>query len=349
MGMTPSLIGQARDFLSKGNSKSKGASIGVIGDLALDRYIFGSVDRISPEAPVPVLHVDRHFDKPGCAANVCENLAALREAFQLKVDVLGVVGDDEAGTKLLGQMLGHGKNFELRVVKDPSRPTTLKTRYMAGAQHQLLRVDVEDTANLSAESEKEFLKNFYACIDDLDGLLIQDYAKGLLSEKILSEILRVASEKKIPSLVDPNRNTPGHFYKGATLITPNIAETEILLGRSLKKGENNEIVAEACADLKKNYDLKMAMITRSQHGITLLDAEDQIHHFPAISRAVFDVTGAGDTVMAVFAGAYLSGASIPVACTLATAAASVVVAKVGTATASVQEILDELEHFPTRV
>jgi len=344
--MTPPLIGQARDFLTRPNSKTSGARVGVIGDLALDRYIFGSVERISPEAPVPVLHVERHFDKPGCAANVCENLAALKEAFKLKVDVLGVVGADSSGLDLINRLAAHGSDFSVHVVKDPARPTILKTRYMAGAQHQLLRVDVEDTAHLTPAAEKEFLKNFYATLGSVNGLIIQDYAKGLLSEKLLREVLDAARAKKIPTLVDPNRNTPGHFYKGATLITPNIAESEALLGRSLKKGANDNEVADACFELKKRLSLEMVMITRSQYGITLVDAADVVRHFPAISRAVFDVTGAGDTVVSVFAGAYLSGASIPVACILATAAASVVVAKVGTATASVQEILDELNHFP---
>jgi D-beta-D-heptose 7-phosphate kinase/D-beta-D-heptose 1-phosphate adenosyltransferase len=342
--MSPELVGQATDFLKQTHSKA--ARVAVVGDLALDRFVFGNVERISPEAPVPVLHVERSTDKPGCAANVAWNMSSLMESMTgLSLSVLGVVGNDAPGSELKGFFSELGPRVDLKTLVDSSRPTTLKMRYLAGAQHQLLRVDIEDPRPIAeavqAELQREYLKLLKSC----RFVVLQDYAKGLFARDLLRDCLKSAREAGVFTLVDPHRTVPVEFYQGACLLKPNVAEAEALLGRDLSKGESDKEIAQACLDLKKQLDLKMAMITRGRFGITVLDETDQVHHLPALSRAVYDVTGAGDTVVATLAVSLAMGASLQVACALAVAAASVVVGKVGTATASPAEILAELERL----
>lgn len=338
--MTADLIGQARGFLT--SSKALGG-VAVVGDLAIDRFVFGSVDRISPEAPVPVLLVDRTQDRPGCAANVAVNLTAWRPTFSFPVHVVGVVGTDVGGDALETSLREQG--VDLHLIRDGSRPTTLKTRFVAGSQHQLLRVDAETSQRIGATVADQIYARVEKLLPQIKCLVVQDYAKGLFSESLLSRILTAARKAGVMTLVDPHPRTPGAHYKGASLITPNVAEAEILLGRSLHKGIDNKEIAQAGTELKNKFQLDMAIITRSGHGMTLVDREGKDHHFPALARAVYDVTGAGDTVAAVMAASFAAGLSPSMACILSTAAASVVVGKVGTATASVSEILDELREF----
>jgi D-beta-D-heptose 7-phosphate kinase/D-beta-D-heptose 1-phosphate adenosyltransferase len=337
--MAPELYGQAKAFLNKALPEAR---VGVVGDLAVDRFVFGSVDRISPEAPVPVLVAENVQDRLGCAANVARGLAALREPFRLQCEVIGAVGADADGEALVKSLQELGRGIHVRVLRDSSRPTTLKTRFLAGSQQQLLRVDRESTSQLSAELDQGLREHVKAALPGLKTLIVQDYAKGLFSEAFLSWLFQEARAAGVLTIVDPNPRTPGRFYRGAGLLTPNVAEAEALLGRSLGKGRDNEVVAEACRELKNKYALDKVLITRSAHGMTLLDEGFQAHHFPSIARAVYDVTGAGDTVVATLGAAYASGASLPVACTLATVAASIVVGKVGTATATVDELRAEL-------
>jgi rfaE bifunctional protein kinase chain/domain len=237
-------------------------------------------------------------------------------------------------------------SIDSRIVKDPGRPTTVKTRYLAGSHHQLLRVDREDTSPLSHEIEKTLLGQLKDDLAATKILLLQDYAKGFFSREFLAQIKDRAKSARVPVILDPNRNTAPEAYAGVTLITPNVAEAERLLeGRiSLAKGADTAQVEIACRELKKRLDLEMCLITRSAHGMTLLDKDDRIFHFPSVARSVFDVTGAGDTVIATLAAALAHDYSAEEACWMATAAASVVVAKVGTATASVAEIIPELQR-----
>lgn len=342
--MTWEWVGQASAFLQ--NRTAKLGGVGVVGDLCLDRFVFGSVDRISPEAPVPVLWAERSVEKPGCAANVAENLLALRSAFDFNVELLGVVGADVMGEKLAKLLERSTWSFKPRILHDPKRPTTVKTRYLAGSQHQMLRVDEESLRPLDSDMDANFFEESETLLaSGLKSLVIQDYAKGLFTGDRLPRFIEMARARNIFTIVDPHRSSPVESYRGASLITPNVAEAETMLGRSLHKGTDDAEVAEACRELKKKLRLQMAVITRSAHGMTLVDDKDDIHHFPAIARAVFDVTGAGDTVAAMLGFAFAGGASAEVACTLATAAASVVVAKVGTATAQVDEILKELDFM----
>jgi D-beta-D-heptose 7-phosphate kinase/D-beta-D-heptose 1-phosphate adenosyltransferase len=339
-------LGQARDFLMAPHSIG---GIGVVGDLAVDRFIFGSVERISPEAPVPVLFTERKVDKPGCAANVVENLCALRQEGKLSfgLDVMGVVGVDAAGAFLQETFLKSstprpGCESRLRVLRDPERPTILKTRFIAGSQHQLLRVDEESLAPLSSDLAARLLQEVEAALPGLRCLIVQDYAKGLFSADLMRTILQRARAQGVLTLLDPNRNTPPSWYEGGGLITPNVTEAEVLLGRGLHKGADDAEMAAATRELKVRFKLDMAIITRSAHGMTLVDRDDHVYHFPTMARAVYDVTGAGDTVVAALAAVFAAGLPAEVACIVANAAASVVVGKVGTATATPAEILAAL-------
>lgn len=331
-------MGQAKAFLA---AKRTLGGLAVAGDVGIDRFAFGVVDRISPEAPVPVLAVDRFEERPGCAANVVENIAALKPLFDFPLSVVSVVGDDEAG-RTLGARLKAIANAPL--VVDKERPTTLKTRYIAGTQHQLLRVDQESVRPLTAAVAAEAERRIEALLGSIKVLVVQDYAKGFFDGGLMSRVLKKARAAGVMTIVDPHSKTPAETYRGAGLVTPNVAEAEKLLGRSLHRGVDDQEIADAALELKTRFDLDRAIITRSGHGMTLADKSGSIRHFPAVARAVYDVTGAGDTVVALLAAGFAGGLDADVACLVATAAASVVVGKVGTASATPAEILTELER-----
>ncbi|MEO5667672.1 MAG: PfkB family carbohydrate kinase [Bdellovibrionota bacterium] len=322
----------------------KDASLGIIGDLCLDRFVFGSVDRISPEAPVPVLHQDRIDDRLGCTANVCTNIAALGTRLPVKQSLFSVVGDDALGHSLEKMLGGLGSSLKTELVRDPSRPTTLKTRFLAGSQHQLLRVDDESSKPLPKEIAQKLISALLKSMDSFGVLIVQDYAKGLLTPDVLKICLAEAKSRKVFTLVDPHRKTTASAYKGASLIKPNVQEAEILLGEdfSLDKGRDNARVEEAAKRLRDKLDIPNVLITRSAYGMTLLPENGVARHFPALARSVFDVTGAGDTTVAILGALLAAGSSLELACAVSVAAASVVVAKVGTATASIEEIEAEL-------
>lgn len=341
--MTPELIGQAQDFLRQPRTLG---GVAVVGDLGIDRFVFGAVDRISPEAPVPVLLIEKTQDRWGCAANVARNLNAWKSTHPAAVHVVGLVGKDPEGHWLRDELAR--EQVEAHLLEDAARPTTLKTRFVAGSQHQLLRVDSERAEPIEAAQEEHIFESVRALFKKVRCLIVQDYAKGLLTPSLLKRLLAEARGAGVLTLVDPHPRAPAAIYRGAGLVTPNIAEAENLLGESLQKGRDNEHVAEACRRLKEQLDLNSVIITRSSYGMTLLDQNSQVHHFPTMARAVYDVTGAGDTVAAVLALGYSAGLSLPVAATLATAAASVVVGKVGTATATVSEIQNELQEFQSK-
>lgn len=344
--LAKSVLDDGKAFLNK-ISKSE-IPLGVVGDLCLDRFIFGSVDRISPEAPVPVLLQDREEERLGCTANICANIQALSTHLNVHQYLFSIVGDDDLGKSLLHQLKTLNPKMNLQVLSDSSRPTTLKTRFLAGNQHQLLRVDSESQKSLSPELEKKFLDNIAKGLDHFKFLIVQDYAKGLLSPVVLQSILSMAKSKGVFTIVDPHRKTPASSYRGASLIKPNIQEAEVLLGEqfSFDKGRDSDRVAEGARLIKKNLQVDNVLITRSAYGMTLLDQSNQITHFPALARSVFDVTGAGDTTVAVLSTFLAAGAPLALSISLAVAASSVVVAKVGTATATIQEILTELLQTP---
>jgi D-beta-D-heptose 7-phosphate kinase / D-beta-D-heptose 1-phosphate adenosyltransferase len=320
------------------------ASLGIVGDLCLDRFVFGSVERISPEAPVPVLHQERIDERLGCTANVCTNIAALNSRLPVHQYLFSVVGDDTLGHVLEKMLAGVGPSLTCELQRDPARPTTLKTRFLAGSQHQLLRVDDESARPLPAQISRALTKAVVERMSAFRVLILQDYAKGLLTPDFLQETLQEARSRGVFTLVDPHRRTPALAYKGASLIKPNVQEAEILLGEnfSFEKGRDNARVEEGARRLRDRLDIPNVLITRSGHGMTLLPESGPARHFPALARSVFDVTGAGDTTIAILGAFLAAGAPLDLACAVSVAAASVVVAKVGTATASIEEIESEL-------
>jgi D-beta-D-heptose 7-phosphate kinase/D-beta-D-heptose 1-phosphate adenosyltransferase len=306
--------------------------VAVLGDLILDEYLFGEVSRISPEAPVPIVLVQREKAVLGGAANVAANLTALGAEPVL----LGTLKRDAAGERLLGVLSNWGVD-PLGLVFDETRPTIIKTRVI-GQQQQMLRIDREEPGSLAPEAIYDLCQRLERLIPDVKALIVSDYAKGVIGPEVMDTVRGLCGKLAIPWIVDPK---PAHraMYRGATLMTPNTKETAELAGQAAKTDAE---VQSAGQVLLETMGLQGLLITRSERGMALF-APDADHRepwmIPTEAREVFDVSGAGDTVIAAFSVAVASGADWKEAAMLANAAAGVVVAKVGTATATPAEIL----------
>ncbi len=297
----------------------------VVGDVMLDRYWFGEVNRISPEAPVPVVKVERMEERLGGAANVARNAASLGA----QTTLLSVVGDDEAG-KTLGRLLAEGEiDADLQV--DREIDTTVKLRVI-GRQQQLLRIDFETTP--SHEILQAKLAEFERRLSDCDVVILSDYGKGGLTH--IAEMIRLARAAAKPVLVDPKGDAWGK-YAGATVITPNRAELKEVVGSWSSEAE---LVAKA-RKLRGELGLEALLVTRSEEGMTLF-ADDAAYHQAAQAREVFDVSGAGDTVIATLAVMLAAGADWAEAIRVANIAAGIVVGKLGTAVVTREEIAGAL-------
>ncbi len=293
----------------------------VVGDVMLDRYWFGEVSRISPEAPVPVVKVERTEERPGGAANVARNIAALGAQAAL----LSVVGADEAGQSLAKLLANSAIDASLH--EDPQLNTTVKLRVL-GRKQQLLRIDFENWPAHEVLEAKlaEFQQRITAC----DAVILSDYGKGGLTH--IADMIRIAREHGKPVLVDPKGDDYAR-YAGASIITPNRAELREVVGR----WTNEEDLAARVAKLRAELGLDALLLTRSEEGMTLFAADGATHE-PALAREVYDVSGAGDTVIATLAVMLASGQSMPDAMRWANRAAGVVVGKLGTATCSIDEL-----------
>jgi len=293
----------------------------VVGDVMLDRYWFGDVERISPEAPVPVVKIARTEERPGGAANVARNAAALGAPTTL----LSVTGEDEAGTAL--ERLLAADHVRTSFHRDPSLPTTVKLRVI-GRQQQLLRIDFETAPSHEVLADK--LADYDTLVADCDLVILSDYGKGGLAH-IASMIERArAAGKQV--LVDP-KGDDWAKYRGATIITPNRAEFRQVVGRWR---DDADLTAKA-ARLRADLDLAALLVTRSEEGMSLFTA-DGAAHFPAQTREVYDVSGAGDTVIATLGVLLGAGADITAAVRIANEAAGVVVGKLGTAVVTPDEL-----------
>lgn len=271
----------------------------------------------------------------GCAANVARNLSELAEDLAFQGELMGFRGPD-VGSELLVQLLTQScPRVRVNLVEDDRWTTPLKTRFIAGSQHQLLRVDEEERLTGRAHALPTRWRDELA---SMKLVICQDYSKGLLQEAFLQDVIHTAKAKNIPVFVDPNRNTPPSWYRGATLLTPNIEETERLWGRSFERNANEEKILIAAEEIVKKLEIDGVLITRGKHGMTGFHKSGQHFSFPSFAREVFDVTGAGDTVIAVLSVFCAFGADLDVAAYIANAAASVVVSKVGTAVATLAEI-----------
>jgi len=292
----------------------------VVGDLMLDHYIWGSVQRISPEAPVPVVNVLRESVLLGGAGNVLHNILTLGGRGIL----CGVVGADEAGRWLLEELRSKGVEAGGIVVEE-ERPTTKKTRIIAH-QQQVVRFDHEKKSNISSKTEKKFIQFINDQINQIDCMVISDYAKGVITEGLLEAILPLALRRGIPVVVDPKVH---HFalYKKVTVVTPNHLEASQASGIDI---EDEATLHQAGKVLLKRLGCQSILITRGEQGMSLFDKSGEITHIPTEARQVFDVTGAGDTVVSTLSLAISAGAPLPVAARLANHAAGVVVGMVGT-------------------
>jgi len=298
------------------------AKLMVVGDIMLDRYWSGGTSRISPEAPVPVVKVEGCEERVGGAANVALNIAAMGA----QVSLGGIVGADEAAQTLDGLLADSG--IQSNVLRRDDCTTITKLRVMSRHQ-QLIRLDFEDHTQSSGAAE--LAEKTAASFDGVDALVLSDYNKGSLAA--VHEIIRAAKAAKLPVLVDPKGDDFAK-YKGATLLTPNLGEFEAVVGRC---ADDDELVNKGEA-LRVKLELEALLITRSERGMTLLVRDEAPLHLPTRAREVFDVTGAGDTVIGVFATVLATGESLATAATLANAAAGVVVGKLGAATVSVFEL-----------
>jgi rfaE bifunctional protein kinase chain/domain len=297
------------------------ARILVVGDVMLDRYWFGDVTRISPEAPVPVVKVERTEERPGGAANVARNCAALGA----QVSLLSVVGADEAGQTLARLMAGSGIDASLH--EDAKLNTTVKLRVL-GRQQQLLRIDFENSPDHEVLRAKlaEYQQRIAAC----DVVILSDYGKGGLTH--ITEMIGLARAAGKSVLVDPKGEDYAR-YAGATLLTPNRSEMRQVVGR----WANDDELAKKAGQLRLELGVDALLVTRSEEGMTLFSATGTSHE-PALAREVYDVSGAGDTVISTLAVMLASGAELPHAMRLANVAAGVVVGKLGTATCSLDEL-----------
>ncbi|MCJ7838702.1 MAG: D-glycero-beta-D-manno-heptose-7-phosphate kinase [Burkholderiales bacterium] len=293
----------------------------VVGDVMLDRYWFGEVSRISPEAPVPVVKIERTEERPGGASNVARNATALGA----RATLLSVVGDDEAGERL--RELIEAEHVVACLHKDPSIPTTVKLRVI-GRQQQLLRIDFETLPSHEVLADK--LADFELLLADCDVLVMSDYGKGGLAhiEKMIE--LACAAGKTI--LVDPKGDDYSR-YRGATVVTPNRAELREVVGRWK---DEDDMTARAQA-LRRELGAKALLVTRSEEGMSLYQ-ESGVLHEAARAQELADVTGAGDTVIAAFAAMLATGAALPEAMHVANRAAGIVVGKLGTAVAHLDEL-----------
>ncbi len=320
------------------------AKILVLGDVMIDRYLYGSVSRISPEAPVPVVDIQRETIALGGAANVAANIASLGDTPLL----VSVVGVDSSADTFRQALASAGITGEALVV-DASRQTTMKTRVI-GESQQIVRADREDRHEISSEIEEQVLEYVSSTLDSVRALIISDYGKGVVTKSLLQEVISLANSKGVFIAVDPKET---HFmnYSDVSVITPNHHEASFAVGRRII---NEDVLLEVGAELMTRLCLKSLLITRGKDGMTLFESgaqsnpsettsASQIHtNFPTVARRVFDVTGAGDTVIASFVSAVSAGATLKEATIISNCAAGITIGELGAATVSREALGAEL-------
>ena len=336
---TPEQIAAAKDNIKNNYDRIKEQKIIVVGDIGLDEYIWGEVDRVSPEAPVPVVDVTHEDIRIGLAGNVAQNIRSLGGEPVL----IGVVGEDAGADSLKAELEKVGVSGDY-LISEKDRPTTRKIRVISG-NHHIVRVDYELKKFLKPETEQKLLAKIKTEIAGSSSLIIEDYAKGVLSESVIKEIISICHEAGKEVLVDPHLSTPPEHYQGADLLTPNLLEASELSKISFKKLDATEQtlfeVAESLIDIWKCKEL---VITRGKDGMSLFSgSKDSVTHMPTFAKQVFDVTGAGDTVIAALALARSAGFSLEESCVMGNLAAGTVVAKVGCVPCTEQDMMEILK------
>ena len=323
--MTDSKIEKLTHILSD----FEGKNVLIIGDLMLDEYVWGNVKRISPEAPVPVVNVKNRTYMAGGAGNTASNIASLGGIAK----IIGVIGDDLQGD-LLREKLGELGISTSGLEYDTGQPTITKTRIIANKQH-VVRVDIENRQELNSEIQSRIIKNIESELHNVQAVIISDYGKQIVTKEISEFTIRMAQKNKIPVIVDPKGND-FKKYKGATVITPNILETEYALNIEINSEDD---LVNAGKKLNDFINGTAILITRGSEGMSLFINGGTIVHIPAVARNLYDVTGAGDTVVSTIAMALAAGAALEDSVYLANQAAGLVVEKLGTATVTKNELL----------
>ena len=322
------MIDELKTFVEKNIGACK---ILVVGDVMLDKYYFGEVTRISPEAPVPIARVLNVKETLGGAANVVHNLALLG----CQTSIIGQVGADNHGEIFLSKLKSLGVDYS--GVIETAKPTTTKIRVISGHQ-QMIRLDFEDASELDAAASDKLLKNFAAQLPSVDAVIISDYGKGVCTKKICREVIGACRAQKKFVVVDPKGDNWQKYFD-ASFITPNLKELNAILPKKISNADAQ--IEEAAHRVIDEFNLRGLIVTRSAEGLSLIDGE-KISHIKARAQEVFDVSGAGDTVIAVFALALAGKLDSAAAAYLANAAAGVVVAKVGTYAVNRAELLAAL-------
>jgi rfaE bifunctional protein kinase chain/domain len=314
-------------------SAQKQPSILVIGDLMIDHYIWGNATRLSPEAPVPIVNVKNESTTLGGAGNVVQNLVS----FGANVIVAGVIGNDAMGNQLIEILEAEGVKTNI-IIKDNSRPTTVKTRVLA-ERHQLVRIDKEVTNAISEVLANELTEKLTAIIDSADIIIFSDYNKGLFSPALTQQLIKIANDHQKKVIIDP-KGLNYEKYNGAFLIKPNRKElAEAAKTESLK---NIDELQEAAQTIFAQTKTAYLIVTLSEDGIAII-TEQASKLLPVKATEVFDVTGAGDTVIAAIAYFIATGFTVEEACELANHAAAIVVRQVGSATTTIDEIIKDME------
>lgn len=313
--------------------KQKPPAILVIGDIMIDHYIWGDATRLSPEAPVPIVNVKSESTTLGGAANVAQNLVALGA----NVTLGGLIGNDTFGERLIEILESEGIATDA-IIKDAQRPTTVKTRVVAGS-HQLVRVDREITDPVRSELEDELADKLDHYINEADIVLFSDYGKGLFSKDLTKRLIDLAKQKDKKVIIDP-KGLDYEKYKGAFIIKPN--RKELAEAAKTERIKSVEDLQKAAKVIFKQTSAEYLVVTLSEEGMVILD-EITYKLLPVKATAVFDVTGAGDTVLATMAYFIASGLNIEDACELANHAAAIVIRRVGSATTTIDEIINDIE------
>ena len=320
-----------KNIISKFNS----VKILVIGDLILDQFIWGKVSRISPEGPVPVVWVDHESFMPGGASNVASNIRSLGG----EVAVLGVIGEDQWGSILTQEL--ENKNIDAQgVIIDPNRPTILKTRIVAHNQ-QVVRVDREKVNGLDREIVNKLIDSAQEKIKEADAIIIEDYGKGVITPALLKKVVPLAKKLGKIITVDPKES---HFsyYKGITAITPNQHEAEVAADMKMK---DEQSLLKIGKKILKRFDCQVALITLGEKGIHVFERSGKVTHIPTVAQEVYDVSGAGDTVISTFTLAKTAKANNIEAAHLSNFAAGIVVGKVGIAVVTPEELKEKLKQW----
>ena len=310
------------------------AKILVVGDIMMDRFIWGKVSRISPEAPVPVVLIEKETLLLGGAANVVNNIHSLGG----HVSLCGVIGDDEGGQRVLRELTQRGVDIRGLMIEE-GRQTTTKTRIIAH-QQQVVRIDRETTDFLKSSTFRDLSRFIDENIKDFDGIILSDYGKGLLTRELIRALIHRASETNKFVMVDPKLKN-FFFYRGATVITPNTGEASAAAGAPITDLSSLKRVGKA---LLKRLRCEVLVITRGEEGMALFEPNQEPYLVPTVAREVYDVTGAGDTVIGTMALAMAAGVGVKDAARLANHAAGIVVGKVGTATVTQEELAREIKR-----